>query len=65
LLSGNAKECMMASVPPTDPDPRTANDDDEDATPVPASRPGDGVSATDPAEGSDDTPGEQRGSPRG
>ena len=48
----------MASIPPTEPDPRTANDDDEDAT-------GQGVSSPDPAEGGDDLPGEQPGSPRG
>ena len=55
----------MASVPPTRPDPRTANDDDEDATFVPPAEPGDGVSSTDPAEGGDGEPGEQPGSPRG
>ncbi len=49
----------MASVPPTNPDPRTAADDDEDATF------GDGASSTDPAEGGDDEPGEQDGSPKG
>jgi hypothetical protein len=65
LTGGNAKERMMASVPPTRPDPRTANDDDEDATPVPPAEPGDGVSSTDPAEGGDGEPGEQPGSPRG
>lgn len=48
----------MASMPPNDPDPRTAADDDEDAT-------GQGVSSTDPAEGGDDSPGEQPGSPQG
>ena len=39
-----------------DPDPRTARDDDEDATNV-------GQSAPTPAEGGDDEPGEQPGSP--
>ena len=46
----------MASIPPTDPDPRTAADDDEDATDQ-------GVSSTAPAEGSDDAP--DAGSARG
>jgi hypothetical protein len=41
-----------------DPDPRTAPDDDEDAS-------NRGVSADEPAEGSDDQPGETRGSPKG
>ena len=41
-----------------EPDPRTAPDDDEDAT-------NEGVSAKDPAEGSDDTPGERPASPKG
>jgi hypothetical protein len=53
----------MASMPPNDPDPRTAADDDEDATG--RDRPGQGVSSPDPAEGADDTPGEQPGSPQG
>ena len=53
----------MASMPPNDPDPRTANDDDEDATGEGAT--GQGVSSPDPAEGDDHTPGEQPGSPRG
>lgn len=44
----------MATTPPTQPDPRTAADDDEDAT-------GDQA----PAEGGDNTPPEQPGSPRG
>ncbi|WP_174291386.1 hypothetical protein [Sphingomonas bacterium] len=48
----------MASIPPAQPDPRTVADDDEDAI-------GQGVSSTDPAEGDDDEPGEQAGSPRG
>ena len=43
---------------PGEPDPRTSADDDEDAT-------DDGVSAQEPAEGGDDTPGELPGSPRG
>lgn len=42
---------------PGDPDPRTSADDD-DATNV-------GVSAEAPAEGDDDAPGEQPGSPEG
>lgn len=50
----------MAAIPPTEPDPRTAADDDEDATELPA-----GVSAEEPAEGGDDAPGEQPGSPQG
>lgn len=50
----------MASTPPTEPDPRTAADDDEDATELPA-----GVSAEDPAEGSDGEAPEQPGSPAG
>ena len=41
-----------------DPDPRTAPDDQEDAT-------NDGASASDPAEGSDDLPDDNRGSPKG
>ena len=41
-----------------DPDPRTAPDDDEDAT-------NQGASAEQPAEGSDDDPSENRGSPQG
>ena len=48
----------MASIPPNDPDPRTAADDEDDAT-------GEGVSSPDPAEGADDSPGEQPGSARG
>lgn len=40
------------------PDPRTAPDDDEDAT-------NDGVSSPAPAEGPDDEPSENRGSPKG
>ena len=39
-------------------DPQQETQDDEDAT-------NQGVSATDPAEGSDDEPGEQPGSPAG
>jgi hypothetical protein len=39
-----------------DPDPRTAPDDDEDAT-------NQGVSSTDPAEGKDDAPDGNSGSP--
>ena len=42
----------------TDPDPRTQADDDEDAV-------GRGVSSPAPAEGGDDSPGEQPGSPQG
>ena len=42
----------------TDPDPRTASDDDEDAT-------NQGVSAPAPAEGADDAAGENTGSPQG
>lgn len=45
----------------TDPDPRTAPDDDEDAT-TPAA-PNSGVSTADPAEGSDDAPAGGDGSP--
>lgn len=41
-----------------DPDPRTAADDDEDAT-------DDGVSTPAPAEGADDVAPEQPGSPKG
>ena len=48
----------------TDPDPRTAADDDEDATATPAA-PNQGVSAAEPAEGTDDTPGDRSGSARG
>lgn len=44
----------------TDPDPRTAADDDEDATPHPENR---GESARAPAEGADDD--RQPGSPAG
>ena len=46
----------MAATPPTEPDPRTAADDD--ATDQ-------GVSAETPAEGGDDAPREQPGSPQG
>jgi hypothetical protein len=42
-----------------DPDPRTSNDDDEQV----ASN--EGVSSTEPAEGSDDTPAGGEGSPDG
>ncbi len=45
----------MAANSPTDPDPRTAADDDEDATDQ-------GLSAEEPAEGGDDIPPEQPGS---
>lgn len=48
----------MASTPPIEPAETTAPDDDEGST-------GRGVSATDPAEGSDDAPGEQSGSAEG
>ena len=41
-----------------DPDPRTAPDDLEDAT-------NQGQSAQDPAEGADDAPAEDDGSPQG
>lgn len=41
-----------------DPDPRTAADDDEDAT-------NQGVSAQEPAEGSDSEPASEGGSPQG
>ncbi|MFS0771440.1 hypothetical protein [Sphingomonas sp. 1P08PE] len=41
-----------------DPDPRTAPDDLEDAT-------NQGQSALDPAEGADDAPAEEHGSPQG
>lgn len=41
----------------TDPDPRTASDDDEDAT-------NQGESATEPAEGVDDQSSESAGSPK-
>jgi hypothetical protein len=42
----------------TDPDPRTAPDDSEDAT-------NKGASSPQPAEGADDTPGHEDGSPEG
>ena len=46
-------------VSPTEPDPRTAADDDvADAT-------NEGVSAQTPAEGGDDEPGRDDGSPQG
>lgn len=45
---------MIADPQPTLPDPRTADDDEPIA---------DGRSATAPAEGADDAPGEQPGSP--
>ena len=48
----------MASTSPTEPDPRTAADDDEDAN-------NQGVSTEQPAEGDDAAPAEQPGSPRG
>ena len=51
----------MASTPPIDPDPRTAADDDEDATVIPDR----GLSSEAPAEGDDDAPGKQPGSPAG
>ena len=41
-------------TPPTEPDPRTAPDDHDDAT-------NQGVSAPDPAEGADDAPAEGGG----
>jgi hypothetical protein len=53
----------MAASSPTEPDPRTAADDDEDATATPAA--GQGLSTAEPAEGGDDAPGEDSGSPRG
>lgn len=51
-------------MPNHDPgsDPRTAPDDDEDATVAPA---GEGRSAPDPAEGADDSPAGGPGSPDG
>lgn len=48
----------MATTPPTQPDPRTSADDNEDAT-------NQGVSTPAPAEGEDDAPGAQPGSPQG
>lgn len=48
----------MAVTSPTEPDPRTAADDDEDATRH-------GVSSTEPAEGGDAAAPEQPGSPKG
>jgi hypothetical protein len=49
---------MMTHDPDPRPDPRTAPDDLEDAT-------NHGVSADDPAEGADDSPSEDDGSPQG
>lgn len=46
----------MTHDPLPEPDPRTAPDDDEDATNL-------GVSSDAPAEGSDDAPGGDGGSP--
>lgn len=46
----------MAVTSPTEPDPRTAADDDE-ATDQ-------GVSSTEPVEGGDGTPAKQPGSPQ-
>jgi hypothetical protein len=46
----------MAQTPLTEPDPRTAADDDEDAT-------NQGISTTEPAEGGDDAPAGDDGSP--
>ena len=48
----------MATNPPTDPDPRTSADDDEDAT-------NEGVSTQAPAEGGNDIAPERPGSPKG
>ena len=48
----------MASISPNDPDPRTADDEEDDAA-------GKGASSTNPAEGADDEPGEDSGSPHG
>ena len=48
----------MATNPLTDPDPRTSADDDEDAT-------DEGLSSESPAEGGDDEPAENPGSPKG
>ncbi len=48
----------MTHDPDSLPDPRTAPDDLEDAT-------NQGVSANDPAEGADDSPSEDAGSPQG
>lgn len=45
-------------TPPTEPDPRTAPDDHDDAT-------NQGVSAPEPVEGDDDTPDGNAGSPNG
>lgn len=49
-------------MPVPDPDPRTAPDDGEDAT-RPIEAPNTGVSADEPAEGSDDAPAGDAGSP--
>lgn len=46
---------------PTPPDPRTAPDDNDAAEEIA----NDGVSATQPAEGADDEPADQPGSPEG
>jgi hypothetical protein len=54
------KERTMTAMVP-DPDPRTAPDDDEDATQPPADNRG--VSTQEPAEGSDDAPAGGPGSP--
>ena len=53
----------MASTPPTDPDPRTAADDDEDATPIAGTKAG--VPTQSPAEGDEDADPRQPGSPQG
>lgn len=50
----------MAQDPLSEPDPRTAADDDEDAT---SAAPNTGVSAQEPAEGADDAPAGDAGSP--
>jgi hypothetical protein len=48
----------MASIASADPDPRTDAEDAEDATNL-------GVSSTEPAEGEDDEPSRDSGSPQG
>lgn len=58
----------MASTPPTGPDPRTAADDDDNSSGEDSSGQGPsaaGASSPAPAEGGDDLPGEQPGSPTG
>jgi hypothetical protein len=55
------EECSMTQP---DPDPRTAADDEADVASNERA-PNEGVSAQDPAEGADDTPGPDEGSPAG